>query len=83
MSAIEGHMGTILNILFLIVLVTWLLVSEHLDKKYIADTKAPMYENEQMNMHVSSKNSLLFWMKVLVVLQGFTLLFSMLHYFKY
>lgn len=83
MNSIEGHMGTVLNILFLIVLITWLLVSELLDKKYIADTKAHVQQNDQMNMHVSSKNSLLFWMKVLVVLQGFTLLFSMLHYFKY
>lgn len=83
MSAIEGHMGTILNIIFLIILVTWLLVSELLDKKYIADTKAPVCQTDQMNRSVSSKNSLLFWMKVLVVIQGLTLLFSMLSYFKY
>ena len=83
MSAIEGHMGTILNIIFLIVLVTWLLVSELLDKKSITDTKEPVCQTEQMKRSVSSKNSLLFWMKVLVVLQGLTLLFSMLSYFKY
>lgn len=83
MSAIEGHMGTILNIIFLIVLVTWLLVSEQLDKKYIADTKEPVCQTDQMNRSVSSTNSLLFWVKVLVVIQGFTLLFSMLSYFKY
>lgn len=83
MSAIEGHMGTILNIIFLIVLVTWLLVSELLDKKSITDTKEPVCQTEQMKRSVSSKNSLLFWMKVLVVIQGLTLLFSMLSYFKY
>lgn len=83
MNAIEGHMGTILNIIFLIVLVTWLLVSEQLDKKSITDTQEPVWQTGQMNRIVSSKNALLFWMKVLIVLQGFTLLFSMLSYFKY
>lgn len=83
MSAIEGHMGTILNIIFLIVLVTWLLVSEQLDKKSITDTKEHVWQTDQINRSVSAKNSLLFWIKVLVVLQGLTLLFSMLSYFKY
>lgn len=83
MSSIEGHMGTILNIIFLIVLVTWLLVSEQLDKKSITDTKEHVWQTDQIIRSISSKNSLFFWIKVLVVLQGLTLLFSILSYFKY
>lgn len=93
MIAIEHHMGTILNIVILIVLIAWSLFSDLIDKAPKEDTKLQCHDEnkvhcqsgQQQSMAAKSRmihESLTLWIKVLVFLQILTVLFTMMIYLK-
>ena len=89
MSAIEGHMGTILNLLFLIIMIALglfeMVIQKETPKLNSTQPMQPQFETPDtatMSMMTREPCSYRLLLKIIIALQIITLVLSILIYFK-
>lgn len=93
METIMSDTAVIVNIVILVLLIAWSLLDDVIQKKSHENTNASsqmnaFFDDLTVNIPMISMTSkkmfcsFIFWVKTLIVLQGLTLVFTILNYFK-